>query len=79
MPEVSELRGRTVLPQIESLDHEHDERVEFFMTVDNSNQISRVSLCEDLKLDQVLVPMGMECRTAKTYFKAGCNKSRSFS
>jgi hypothetical protein len=46
--------GRTVLSQIKSLDCEHDERVKFFMTVYNSNQISGISMCKDLKIDQEL-------------------------
>lgn len=72
-------RGHTVLSQIESFDCEHDKRVKFFMAVDNSNQISRVSLCKDLNLDQALLQRRQDGRTTRMYFKTGCNRSCSCS
>lgn len=45
----SKLQTRTMFPQVVPLDHEHDECVEFFMTVDDAYEVSRVALGEDLR------------------------------
>jgi hypothetical protein len=49
------------------------------MAVYNSDEIPGVSVCTNLKVDQADLERMRNRLTAKTYFKAGCSRSRSCS
>lgn len=71
-----------MLAEVMPFDEKHDHGVEFFMAIDDSDEIARVSLCEDLKGE---IEMNNRVRddgmvlTAKTYLSAGWRRSLSCS